>query len=187
MNAIGAARPNRLAAASAVFTLCTCLGLSPWAVLAADGARAAPRALTAQAEAGVGSILDYFGRLQAMTIAELERERARLEERVSGTAGAADDLLRLALLRTYQGAATPQDRNTTAQLLQEYLSQPGLTAEQRSFTELMVLFAQEREVCQERLRQARHDVRALQRKLDALTTIETNLSHREGLQNPGTP
>src|SRR5690606_13849642 len=98
-----------------------------------------------------------------------------------------DDLLRLALLRTYQGAATPQDRNTTAQLLQEYLSQPGLTAEQRSFTELMVLFAQEREVCQERLRQARRDVRALQRKLDALTTIETNLSHREGLQNPGTP
>lgn len=134
----------------------------------------------------IAAILAYFGRLQTLTVAEIGQEKQRLEALVANATATTGDLLRLALLQSHQGA-TLQETKETATLLREYLRRAHLNAEQRHFADLLVLLVQDRESCQEQLRQTRHQARVLQRKLDELTTIETNISHREGTLSPSAP
>lgn len=169
-------------AAPMLSMLLLCAG---WAAFPAAAEEGATVVETAAGE-DVTSVLDYFDRIQMLTADEIRQERARLEARVSNRAEPDGDLLRLALLQSRQGA-TAGETKAAAKLLRDYLDRSAPDTRLHRFAELLLLFANEREACRDHLRQARVQVRGLQRKLDALTTIETNLSHREDLQSPTAP
>lgn len=185
MNGTKAARACRQAPVLAALLLYACLGFAeaPAAQATLPEADSAP---SVRAEVNVTAILAYYGRLQTLTVAEIGAEKQRLEALVATGKGSAGDLLRLALLQSHQGA-TLQETKETAELLREYLRRAHLNAEQRHFADLLMQLVEDRESCQEQLREVRHQARGLQRKLDELTTIETNISHREGILSPSAP
>lgn len=185
MNGTKAVRACCHAPVLAALLLYACLGFAeaPAAQATLPGADSP---FSVRDDVDVAAILAYFGRLQTLTVTEIGAEKQRLEARVANGKGSAGDLLRLALLQSHQGA-TLQETKETANLLREYLRRAHLNAQQRHFADLLVLLVEDRESCQEQLREARHQARGLQHKLDELTTIETNISHREGILSPSAP
>lgn len=189
MNRNKAVRASHHAPVLAALLLYACLGFAEAPGLAPAVQAALPEADSAPSVRGdvdIAAILVYFGRLQTLTVAEIGQEKQRLEALITNGKGTTGDLLRLALLQSHQGA-TLQETKETANLLRDYLRRTHLNAEQRHFADLLMLLVQDRETCQEQLREARYQARGLQRKLDELTTIETNISHREGSLSPSAP
>lgn len=191
MNRNKAARASHHAPVLAALLLYACLGFAnalpspaPAAQAALSEADSVPS--RSSSDVDIAAILAYFGRLQTQTVTEIDQEKQRLEALIANGEGTTGDLLRLALLQSHQGA-TLQETKETASLLREYLKRAHLKAEQQQFADLLMLLVQDHESCQEQLRESRYQARGLQRKLDELTTIETNISHREGSLSPSAP
>lgn len=191
MNGNKAVRAGHRVSILAALLLYVCLGLAeaPISVSAAQVEHTQverTKAGSAPGDVDIASILAYFGRLQTLSVAEIGQEKRRIEAHVANGTATVGDLLRLVLVQSRQDAASRETKET-ATLLREHLRHARLNAEQRHFADLLMLFVQDRESCRELVRKTRYQARVLQRKLDELTTIETNISHREGSLNPSAP